>query len=209
MGAPDLSEQNSRAPSLNRQLFNRPLSLLSAAAAAGLILYTVVHLARRGVYVEGLNFVDATTLLMVAVLVLRSLYKFRRASDLQAVSLALIASLSFIFGFEAIYKWSFYFFPWKMPPAELREWIIQIAIGLVAISGFAQGKFQLTRASLLAAAAFLFLWFLWLALGFPQLWDGQPHYRPLLPITLEWNMIYLLNRAVKLAFLLIYFFLYG
>jgi len=207
--APDSSEPGSRAPSLSRRALKRPLSMLSAAGAAALILFVVVHLARQGVYVEELNFVDATTLLMVAVLVLRSLYKLRRASDLQAVSLALIASLSFVFGFEAIYKWSFYIFPWKMPPAELREWVIQIAVGMVAISGFAQGIFHFTRASLISAVGFLFLWLLWLALGFPQLWNGQAYYQPLLPVTLEWNMIYLLNRAAKLAFFLIYFFLYA
>jgi hypothetical protein len=194
---------------MGQRNLKKPLSLLSAVIALGTILYVIFQLIRGQIYLERLNDIDGTTLILVALLMLRGVYRLREEADLQTVSLSLIASVSFIFGFEAIYKWSFYFYPWRMPPAELREFIVQVGVSLVVLAGFGQKKFRFTRGSWMALAIFIALWGFWLMVGFPQLWDGQARYLAILPVHLSWNMIYLLNRCVKAAFMMVYYFLFA
>ena len=186
----------------------KPLSTLAAVGALGAILYGILQLAQKNLYLERLNYVDNTTLLLLGLLMLRGVSGLREESDLQTVSLALIACVSFIFGYEAIYKWSFYFAPWRMPPAELREFLIQAGTSLVFLAGFAQKKFSFTRGNVLAGALFAALWITWLLIGFPQISDGQPQHGVILPLSLSGDLIYYLNRGTKVAFFLIYFFLF-
>jgi hypothetical protein len=185
----------------------KPLTLLTALTSLGAILYAIFQIVREGVYINSLNYVDGTTLIMLALLMLRGVQKLRNESDLQTVSLGIIASVSFVFCFEAIYKLSFFGIPWRMPPADLREFIIQVGVTLVALAGFAQGKFRFTRGSKIALAIFAILWAFWLSLGFPQLWDNQPQFDALINLPLTASMVYYLNRAAKVALFFVYFFL--
>jgi hypothetical protein len=182
--------------------------LATTLLAFGSIFYSVYQRAIGNIYVERLNYVDVTTLILVALLLLRAVTKLDDKSDLQTFSIALIGVLSFVFSFEAIYKWSFYFYPWRMPPEELREFVIQVAIGLVILAGFAEGNFRVNRGSKFAAIAFVVSWIFWLLVGFPQLWDGKNIYPAILNIPFTWGMIYGLNRVTKIALFLVYYFIY-
>jgi hypothetical protein len=186
----------------------KPLTISATLISISAIGYAVFQLVREGVYIERLNYLDSTTLILVALLMLRSATKLKAESDLQTVSLGIIACVSFVFGFEAIYKLSFYGLPWRMPPAELREFIIQVGVSLVALAGFAHGEFVFTRGSKIALAIFALSWLFWLAVGFPQLWDAQPQFEALIDLPLTPIMVYSLNRAAKVALFLVYFFLY-
>ena len=174
----------------------------------GLIAYAVYGWLQGDIYVVRLNYVDSSTLVMVGLLLLRAVTKLDVQSDLQTVSIGLVSAISFIFAYEALYKLSFYFLPWHMPPEELRAFILQVAVSLVALAGFAQGIFRFTRGSKIALAAFIGLWVVWLAVGFPQLRDGLNVYLPLIGVPSSWGMIYALNRLTKLALFLFYFLLY-
>ncbi|MCJ7626467.1 MAG: hypothetical protein MUO76_23490 [Anaerolineaceae bacterium] len=190
------------------RLTRKPLSLATTILALGAILYSVYLRAIGNIYIERLNYVDVTTLILVAILLLRAVTKLADRSDLQTFSIALISVLSFIFSYEAIYKWSFYFLPWRMPPEELREFVIQVAISLVILAGFAEGKYRFSRASKITAIAFVLFWTFWLLVGFPQLWDDKNIYPAILNIPFTHGMIYTLNRVTKIMLFLGYYFLY-
>ena len=190
------------------RLSHKPISLLAAVVAVGTILFSLYHRAIGNIYIERLHYVDGTTLIMVGVLVLRAVTKLDRENDLETACMALIGALSFLFAYEAVYKWSFYFFPWQMPPEELREFLLQVAISLVALSGFSHGTFGISGASAIAACLFVAGWAFWLMVGFPQLWDGQSVYPGIIQIPFTPGMIYSLNRATKAALCLVYWFLY-
>ena len=160
------------------------------------------------IYIESLNYVEGTTLIMVGILLLRAVMKLKNDSDLQTVSMALIGALSFLFTFEAIYKWSFFFYPWQMPAEDIREFVLQVAIGLVGIAGFAAGKFRFNRASKIALIAFVIGWIFWLLIGFPQVWDGKNIHTAVLNIPFTKDMIYSLNRVTKMSLFLVYYFIY-
>jgi len=128
-------------------LVKRPLSLISGVLALLLILHEVIQIASGELYQRSLHFVDGTTLIELGFLALLGLFTLRDQSDLQAVSSILVAGLSFIFIYEAIYKWSFYLTPFRfpMPPAELREFIIQTGIAATILTGFANNFFSLKK----------------------------------------------------------------
>jgi hypothetical protein len=161
------------------------------------------------VYLEELNYVDGTTLIMVGILLLRGVISRRHDTDLQAFSIALVGALSFVFTFEALFKLSFYVFPWRMSPAELREFVIQVGIALTALTGFAFAKFRLSKFSWIFTVIFVAGWAIWLLVGFPQLDNGENFYPPVVEVELTWDMIYLLNRALKIVLFLVFFSLYG
>src|SRR5512141_2716001 len=142
------SEQSSKAPALKgppirdselanpemvisnkrynvQAMLRRPLSLIAAILALFLIVYELFQIATGHIYQKALDKMDATTLVELGILTLLGIYTLRDQTDLQAVSFTLVAGLSFIFIYEAIYKWSFYLVPFRqhiqMPPPELRE----------------------------------------------------------------------------------------
>lgn len=189
---------------------SRPLSLLTALVAIILIIFPLYQRAQGTVYIEPLNYIDGTTLMMIGVLLGRGITSGRDNTDLQAVSMALVAALSFVFGFEALFKLSFYLVSWWMPPPELREFVIQTAITLTASAGFAFGRFTFSRRSQLCLALFVLCWVVWLAVGFPQLPDGGRNFYPAsVNIQLSWDQTYYLNRLAKLAWCGLYFFLFN
>jgi hypothetical protein len=176
---------------------------------AGLmIVYSLYERITGNLYLEPLNYIDCTTITMVGILLLRGLVRLRHNSDSQATSIAMIGALSFVFCFEALFKLSFFMFPWRMPPAELREFIIQVGIALTALAGFAFDKFRFSPASRVFAIVFALGWTTWLVVGFPQLDSGKDFYAPLVNVSLTWPMIYVLNRMTKIALCMVYYFLY-
>jgi len=173
-----------------------------------MIIYSLYKRIAGTLYLEQLNYLDITTITMVGVLLLRGVVRLRHDSDGQAASIALIGALSFVFCFEALYKLSFFVFPWRMPPPELREFIIQVGIALTALAGFAFRKFRFSPASLVFVVIFVLCWVIWLVLGFPQLGNGKDIYPPHVNISLTLPMIYVLNRITKIALCLVYYCLY-
>lgn len=189
-------------------VFQRPLSSLAALLAGAMILLGVYYRITGDVYIDRLNNLDATTPVMVGILLLRGIVSRRKDSDLQAVSIALVGGLSFIFAYEATYKISFYLPPKVMPSAELREFIIQAGIGLTALVGFAFGKFRLSRPSLVFVGVLAAAWVVWLLTGFRQVDNFDPYYPAIIPVPFTWDTLYVLSRGTKVVAFLAYFFLY-
>lgn len=194
---------------LLRTGFRRPLSTLTALGAGVMIVYSLYKWIGGGLYLQQLNYIDSTTITMIGVLLLRGVIHLRRDSDSQAASIAMIGALSFVFCFEALYKLSFYTFPWRMSPAELREFTIQVGIALTALAGFAFGKFRLSALSRVFAVVFVLGYATWLLVGFPQLDTGKAIFAPVIDAPLSWTMIYVLNRLTKLALCLVYYCFYS
>ncbi len=186
----------------------RPLSFLAGAAAVLVILAAVVFRIEGHMLIGALDNMDTFTPVMISILILRGLYAMRHDTDLQAVSMAMIAALSFIFIYEAIYKVSFYITR-PMPPAELREFIIQCGIALTAVSGFAFGKFHFSRWSRIFAVAFVVLYAFWMLAGYPQVQLGGNTYWAIIPVHLSWDMAYVVNRGTKALMFLTYLFFYS
>src|SRR4026209_2717494 len=126
-----------------RWILARPLSLLTLALAVVIMLYEIIQISRGNLYQEQLNDIDGTTLIMLGVLMLWGVSTLRHRPDLHAVSFTLVNALSFIFAYEAIYKWSFYLAPFvkPMPPPELRAFAIQVGTALTVLTGFSVRDF--------------------------------------------------------------------
>jgi len=183
----------------------RPFSVLAALAGLALIVVPLYQIANGSAYFAPLNNIDQTTLIMIGLLILRVVSALRTDSDLQAVSLALIATLSFVYTFEAIYKWAFYLTPARMPPAEMREFVIQVGIALTGLAGFSFGRFRWTRLTLVFAGLFALGWAFWILTGYPQIFDERLYQPVVIQITLSHDMVYLLNRLVKFSLFLAVF----
>jgi hypothetical protein len=184
-------------------MLKRPLSLTAAIFAVILIIYQVIQIASGHLY--RVAHVDGTTLIELGILVLLGIYTLREQTDLQAISFTLVAGISFIFIYEAIYKWSFYLTPFRvpMPPLEFREFVIQVGIAATILTGFAMGFFSLKKWTFLWLGVFITLWIFWFLIGFPQI-DGEMYMPQIIPIDLTYDMKYVLNRATKLAMFLAY-----
>ncbi len=189
----------------------RPLSFIVAAGAIIVILASLVYrLVEGNMLIGALDNMDAFTPVMISILMLRGLWALRRDTDLQAVSMALIEALSFIFVYEAIYKISFYIPPfYKMPPSELREFLIQCGIALTVVVGFAYGKLHFSKWSRVFAVAFVLLYAFWMLAGFPQVNTSADVYWKLIPINWTWNLMYLVNRGTKVLMFFTYLFFYS
>jgi hypothetical protein len=190
------------------KLLSRPLSCLTGVFAALLILIPLYQRTIGNVFIEELNYVDGTTLIMVGILLLRGIFSRIQDTDLQAFSIAIVSALSFVFTFEAIYKLSFYAFPWRMPPGELREFVIQVGIALTVLTGFAFDKFRVTKLTWIFGLIFVAGWIFWLLVGFPQLNNGENFYPALVKVMFSWDLIYVLNRALKIVLFLIFYSFY-
>lgn len=183
----------------------RPLSGTAVVLSVGLVIFPVYERLRGNIFIESLNYIDGTTLMMAGALLLRGIYCRRIDTDLQAVSIALIGCLSFVFAFEALYKLSFYLLPPFMPADELREFVIQTGISVTALTGFAFGRFVFSSKSKIFLSLFLVEWTFWLLVGFPQLFTDRLFYPAIIDMRLEWGMIYLLARIAKFTLFLVYF----
>lgn len=188
-------------------LVKRPLSVISGVLASLLILYEVIQIASGELYQRSLHFVDGTTLVELGILALLGIFTLRDQSDLQAVSSILVTGLSFIFIYEAIYKWSFYLTPFRlhvhMPPDEFREFVIQAGIAATILTCFAYGSFTLKKWTFVWLGLFLLLYLFWMLIGFPQV-TGEVMYHKIISINLTHGMTYALNRGTKFMMYLAY-----
>ena len=203
-----MNNERRLALNLPAVIVRRPLSFAIALVAVAVIVAALILRIEGNVLIHGLNDMDTFTPVMISILMLRGLFAMRDDTDLQAVSLALISALSFIFVYEAIYKISFYLDK-PMPPAELREFLIQCGIAGTAIAGFAFGKFHFSRWSRIFAAAFVLLYAFWMLSGYPQVNTSANVYWMIIPVKYSWNMIYLVNRGTKVLTFLTYLFFYS
>jgi len=171
------------------------------------MVYETVQLLSGERYEPGLHHIDRTTLIGLGLLTLKGVFSLRRQTDLQAVSFTLVAAGSFVFCFEALYKWSFYRAPFDanhpMPPAEIREFIIQAGIAAAVITGFAVGLFSLRPWTFFWLSWFAVVWVFWQLVGFPQL-TGDVFFPKLIPLDLPPAATYLLSRSAKALLLLVY-----
>ncbi|MCH7564915.1 MAG: hypothetical protein IH968_13950 [Gemmatimonadetes bacterium] len=148
---------------------DRPLGTFMFAAGVLGTLYAAGLMASGSLYVGVFDGVDATTLLMLGILLARGVVALRYLSDLEAFALTLVAGLSFIFVFEAFYK--FLFFGWLVDPTELRALLLQVATAGTVLTGFARGSFGLSRTVVGFLGLYLLAMLGWLGAGFPQLFD--------------------------------------
>src|SRR5215216_1205700 len=192
-----------------RWLITRPLRLLTVAFAIVIIVYEIIQISSGNLYQEQLNDIDGTTLIMLGILILWGVFTLRDQTDLHAVSFTLVNALSFIFTYEAIYKWSFYLAPFvqPMPPPELRAFAIQVGTALTVLTGFAVRDFTIKKWTLVWLGLFVILWVFWLLVGFPQL-TGESFFPPVIPMNFAREMTYLLNRTTKLAMFFAYLTLF-
>lgn len=190
-------------------LRKRPLSAITIILALFLIFYEMIGIMRGNLYEAILYYIDGTTLIELGILMLVGAFTLWSRTDLQAVSATLVACLSFIFMYEAIYKWSFYLTPfrWFMPPDELREFVIQAGIAATILTGFANSFFTLKKWTFIWLGLFVALWIFWLLVGFPQL-TGEVIHPQVIPIHFTHPMTYVLNRITKTVLFFAYLTLF-
>ncbi len=176
------------------------MSSLAAILAIILIIYETIQIASGHLYEVTLNRIDRTTLVELGILTIIGVLSLKDQTDFQAVSFTLVNGLSFIFIYEAIFKWSFYRAPFDhnhpMSSPEVREFVIQVGIAATVLTGFAEELFTLKKWTLFWFALFVILWILWIMVGFPQI-TGEVIFPKIIPIDFTHNMTYALNRATK------------
>lgn len=180
---------------------------MEVALAAFLIVYETMQIAGGNRYEAVLNDIDGTTLIGLGILTLIGVFALSDQTDFQAVSFTLVNALSFIFIYEAVFKWSFYRAPFDqnhpMSPPEVREFVIQVGIAATVLTGFAVGLFTLKKWTFFWLGLFAILWVLWQLVGFPQI-TGEVIFPKVIPIDFTHNMTYLLNRLTKAVLCLAY-----
>jgi hypothetical protein len=185
---------------------DRPLSMTGSACAVVVAVVVIGQVMQGELYIRELNYPDATTLLMLCGVLTAGLIALRRCSDLQAVALSWVIAVSCLYAYEAIYKWSFYLAPLGagMPPPELRELILELAVAATLVTGFAHRHLMARMRTWIWLTIFVALWTLWLLVGFPQL-DGRVVYVQVLPWHLDRHQVFLINRCSKLALFITYY----
>ena len=182
-----------------------PLTTGSLVCAVALGGWSIVTLFSGSRYIGALNSVDATTPLMISVLLLRGIYALRAEPDLKIFSISLIGALSFIYTFEAIYK--FFFFGWVPKSAELRELLLQIATALTVLVAFQSRALRLSGLSKLFLGLYAVTMLFWWLIGYPQL-DSPPHMVQYITLHVSTETVYIINRAAKLFLFVAFFFFY-
>ncbi|HSB02889.1 MAG TPA: hypothetical protein VLE49_19730 [Anaerolineales bacterium] len=192
-------------------ILKRPLSLVAATLALLLIIYEGSQIAGGHIYQKALDKMDATTLVELGILTLLGVFALRDKTDLQAISFTLVAGLSFVFMYEAIYKWSFYLVPFRadiqMPPPELRELIIFVGIAATILTGFSNHFFTFKKWTFLFLGLFVALYAFWMLVGFPQI-TNESFYPQIIPINFTHEMTYAINRGTKFVMYLAYLTLF-
>ena len=183
----------------------RPLTAATTLFAFALGGWAVVTLLMGSRYIVALNSVDATTPLMISILLLRGVYAQRAEPDLRIVSVSLIGALSFIYAFEAIYK--FLFMGWVHHSPELRELLLQIATALTVLLPFQIRALRLSRASIVLLVLFAGTMLFWWLIGYPQL-DTPPRMVQYIVLPVSKQTVYLINRGAKFFLFAAYFFFY-
>jgi len=191
--------------SLQKLCTRRPLSTTGALLATLMIIYALTSLFQGDRYPLS---VDATTLIMVGILFLRALQTLSNYTDTQTFALSMTTVISFIFSYEALYKFSFYLSPWRMPPEELKWLIIEVALASTILTGFSFAGFRINLYSAISIMVFIALWAFWLMVGYPQFYEPRNFHPPLINIgQLSPEQIYIINRVTKATLLLSYIFI--
>ncbi len=190
-------------------MLTRPLSLLAAFFTAFIIVFEAIQISRGSLYLETLNYIDGSTLIMLGILILWGVIRLRNKTDFQAAIFSFISALSFVFAYEAIFKWSFYLAPFRMqmPAAEFRDFVINVGIALTVLAGFADKHFEIQKWTVIWLALFVASWIFWLLIGFPQL-TGQIMFAPVIKIGFSHTMTYIINRATKVMLFFVYLTLF-
>jgi len=82
---------------------DRPLSMTGSAGAIVVAVVVLGQVMQGELYIRGLNYPDATTLLMLCGVLTAGLVALRRCSDPQAVALSWVIAVSCLYAYEAIY----------------------------------------------------------------------------------------------------------
>jgi len=190
---------------IRRFIVSRPLSAMTFALAAIVIIFEALQISRGVFHFNPLDRIDSTTLVMIGALMAWGVAALRGRADFQAVAFVIVNSLSFVFAYEMLFKWSFFLAPFRcpMPPAELREFAIQTGIALTVLTGFADGHFSWKKTTTLVMGLFIIGWAIWLLVGFPQL-NRQIMFQPVINVHLTHVMVYLINRGTKVLLFLAY-----
>jgi hypothetical protein len=184
----------------------RPLSTTAAICTVAVAIFEIGQIVRGNLYLAALDHPDGTTLLMLCGLMIAGLISLSQRSDLQACAFAMVTALSCVIAYEAIFKWSFYLAPFgrEMPPSELREFVLQVAVAATVLTAFADHHLAARNGTWMWLSVFGGLWAVWLLIGFPQL-DGRLVHPQLLPWDLDRDQVYLLNRCSKVALFIAYY----
>ncbi|MGB7569837.1 MAG: hypothetical protein WBM07_18385 [Chitinivibrionales bacterium] len=190
---------------IRRFIISRPLSAMTFVLAAILIVFEASQIFRGVFHFKPLDRIDSTTLLMIGALMAWGVTALRDRADFQAVAFVVVNSLSCVFAYEMLFKWSFFLAPFRcpMPPAELRDFTIQTGIALTVLTGFADGHFSWKKTTTLLAGVFIVGWAIWLLVGFPQL-NRRVMFSPVINVHLSHVMVYLINRGTKFLLFLVY-----
>lgn len=182
-----------------------PLTSFAFATAVGLATWSMLTIFSGSRYIGALAGTDATTPLMTAALLFRGIYSLRAAPDLKIFAVSLIVALSFLYTFEAIYK--FLFFGWRWAPGELRELLLQVATSLTVLVAFQSRDLRLGGASKLFAGLFAATMIFWLLIGYPQ-GDTGYHSAQYIPINPSNEALYAIGRFAKFSLFLAFFSFY-
>jgi hypothetical protein len=180
------------------------VTLLFVVAAAG-CGYAVRVLWQGETLAPELGYADWLTVIFISLLVARGAYVFRAGPPLKTLALCVTNPFSFIFCFEAIYKYLFQ--GWLYKSIEMREMLLQFAATATILLGFHYGDFRLNRRSVIFGVLFGLTMAFWVAIGYPQLFMGKV-FTPWLPIEVSRDTVYVINRMAKGFLFLAYFFLY-
>jgi hypothetical protein len=122
------------------------------------------------------------------------------------VATCLVVSLSFIFTYEALFKWSFYLAPFRMamPPDEFRTFVIQAGTAMTVLTGFADGRLRFQTVTWILLGLFAAGWAFWLLAGFPQLSGQTILTPPVLPVVVSHAAVYAINRGTKFVLFLVF-----
>ena len=180
------------------------VTLLFVVAAAGCV-YAAQVVWQGETLAPALGYADWLTVIFISLLAARGAYVFRAGPPLKTLALCVTNPLSFIFCFEAIYK--YLFMGWQYKSIELREMLLQFAAAATILLGFHYGDYRLNRRSVVFGLLFGLTMAFWMALGYPQLFMGKV-FTPLLPLDVSRDTVYVINRLAKGFLFLAYFFLY-
>ncbi len=188
--------------------FKRPLSLILACMGFSGFLFFVFIIASTGsIYINALDRLDGTTLLMISVLLIKSVWVYRNLADPISFGNSVVIVLAFIYIFESIYK--FLFFDWLTNPADLRVLLLQIGTVSVIMLPIGYKSIQLTKpviGFLTLYSAFMFIWWIF---GYPQIFEDVEN-RVIFfgadRINVTLNQVFIWNRVAKLWLFLAFVF---
>lgn len=198
------------------RLKQHPFSLFLFIASILLALFFTMMLSVKGLYQKSLAEIDMSSLIMASLLTAKTALYSADNSKLKLIAVICLFNVSFLLGFEFIYK--FLFFAWVVEPAELRELVLFGAAATGGLYLYSDRKVRITRAGQYSLLLFAVTMLFWFFCGYPQLFkiheiepvsipgitiEGYPH---LIPVELNRTGVYIVNRIAKGALWLFFMF---